>query len=172
MPQASLAELYALADSTGKFLSTEFPKHLETGHIKNISKKLQHKSVSTTLMPAIAFEAEIKHKLANAGQELARAASRIGSIAGLRSGLHARYSLRFARNNLAEAGKDMDAARAAHKGLAIYQKRSGNASAILGNELSKETVALLDKIELLEKFQKPLHEKTALLINDFLAKSK
>ncbi|MEM2874310.1 MAG: hypothetical protein QW063_02615 [Candidatus Nanoarchaeia archaeon] len=165
LQKTSLQELHGLAGSAKVFLSTQLVDFLEMKHAKAVDKKLQHEAASQALKPAETFELEIKHKMSNAAHEILQAINRIEDCQRQNSELDTVDYLRYARVNLEEAAKELEAAEKAYKGLEKYQSRIDRASSVLSHELAPVIVELFEKLEKLWSFQKTLYEKTVLMIN-------
>jgi vacuolar-type H+-ATPase subunit I/STV1 len=166
MPLTSIQELTALSKDAKEFLNKQAVGFLDMRHIQKVNEKFNHASASEMLMPAETFELEVKHKMSNAAHEILQAVNRINDCKKQNSELDTVDYLRYARTNLEEAGKDLDAAKSAFKALEIYFSRIERASDILGKELEATIAEIFDELEQMKNFQKSLFEKTIMLIND------
>lgn len=166
MPLTSIQELTATAGHAKEFLNKSAIGFLDIRHIQKVSSKFKNEKASEMLMPAETFELEVKHKLSNAAHEILQAVNRIGDCKKQNTELDTVDYLRYARTNLEEAGKDLDAAESVFKALEIYFSRIERASEVLGKELETTIAEIFDELEQMKNFQRNLFEKTVMLIND------
>jgi len=164
--QTSIQELTALSGNAKKFLNKSAIGFLDMRHMQKVSNKFNHEAASEMLMPAETFELEVKHKMSNAAHEILQAANRIEDCKKQNSELDTVDYLRYARTNLEEARRDLDAAESAFKALEIYFSRVERASEALGKELEPVIAEIFDELEQMKNFQYNLLEKTAVLINE------
>lgn len=166
MPLTSIQELAALSRDAKEFLNKKAVDFLDMRHMQKVIGKFKDEKASEILMPAETFELEVKHKLSNAAHEILQAVNRIEDCKKQNTELDTVDYLRYARTNLEEAGKDLDAAESVFKALEIYFSRVERASDVLGKELEAAIAEIFDKLEQMKNFQRNLFEKTIVLIND------
>lgn len=123
MPQTHLTELRQLADTARDYVDDELVVFLEQMHTRKLDVKISNKKVSKALEPVEAFELEVKHKLSNAAHELIQATMRIKDSQTQNSELDVTDYLRYAKTNLEEAAKDMEAASINWNALNKYADR-------------------------------------------------
>jgi vacuolar-type H+-ATPase subunit I/STV1 len=166
MPLTSIQELTATASNAKEFLNKKAVDFLDMRHIQKVIGKFKNEKAAEMLAPAETFELEVKHKLSNAAHEILQAVNRIEDCKKQNTELDTVDYLRYARTNLEEAGKDLDAAESVFKALEIYFSRVERASETLGKELEATIAEIFDKLEQMKNFQRNLFEKTVILIND------
>lgn len=166
MPLTSIQELIALSAEAKEFLNKKAVDFLDMRHVQKVSNKFKNTATTEMLAPAETFELEVKHKLSNAAHEMLQAVNRINDCKRQNTELDTVDFLRYARTNLEEARKDLDAAESAFKALEIYFSRVERASDALGKELEPVIAEIFDRLEQMKNLQKNLFEKTIVLIND------
>jgi len=166
MPQTSMQELNGIAGSSKEFLSEHLMDFLETTQTKDVSQKLKNEVATTSLKPVEAFELEVKDKMSNAAHEILQCIERIEDAMKQNTEMDIKNYLRYARTNLEEANRDIEAAEHAYKALEIYQRRIEKASVVLGKELEVIMTELFNKMEQLKSYQKVLMEKCSMAINN------
>jgi|GEM_PF-6491567 len=159
------ADVLGLSENARGYLKQHFVEFLETKHFLKVKRKLQHKIADERLKPVEAFEVDIKDKLSNAAHEILHAIDKLHESKRARAAVELRNFLRYAKANLEEADKDIEAAEHSFRGLETYCARVEQNSTVLGHELRSVQDELYSKIEQLRAFQRTLLEKTTVLIN-------
>ena len=159
------ADVVDLGENARSFLKQHFVEFLETKHSLKVKRKLSHKIADERLKPVEAFEVDIKDKLSNAAHEILHAIDKLHESKRARVAVEMKNFLRYAKANLDEAGKDIEAAERVYYALQTYCGRVEQNSTVLGHELRYVQDELFSKIEQLRAFQRTLLEKTTVLIN-------
>ena len=156
----------SISGTAKEFLSREVVDFLEKRHTEKVDRKFQNKATTEVLKPVETFELEVKNNMSNASHELLQAINRVEDCRKQNTELDTADYLRYARLNLEEAGKDMEAAELAYKALETYHKRVEKASAVLAHELEAAMLEIFDKLEHMKNLQRNLFEKVVVLINE------
>jgi len=173
MPQPSLQQLHDLSLEIRNYISENLMSLLEMKHTEELSKKMAGSNVmvSVVLQPVEAFELEVKHKLSNAVHEILQCVNRIEDSQKQNTELDVANFLRYARLNLEEAEKDIEAAYSAWKALNTYitriEKQNPQLASAANNDISEKLISMMEQTK---NYNKELYEKILMALNEFTAR--
>jgi hypothetical protein len=174
MPQPSSPQLQQLHDLSAEirnYISENLMGFLNEKHTEELNKKMNSSNavVSVVLQPVEAFELEVKHKLSNAAHEILQCINRIEDSRKQNTELDVANFLRYARLNLEEAEKDMDAAKSAWDSLNLYISRVEKQNVQLATAVNGIAEQLINMLEQTQNYRKELYEKILMALNAIIA---
>ena len=169
MPLTSISELQAFSAEVKAFVNDQLMDFLEAKHTEELNKRLNHPGAASILVPIETFELEVKHQLSNAAHEILQAVLRIEDSKKQNSELDVADYLRYAKANLEEAAKDIEAANLAWTAMNKYTDRIESKSAQLANSARDIVEKLANMLMQTKEFQKNLNEGVLLMLNQLAA---
>ncbi len=169
MPLTSIEELQAFSAEVKAFVNDQLLDFLDAKHTADLNKKLNHPGAASILVPVETFELEIKNQLSNAAHEILQAVMRIEDSKKQNSELDVADYLRYAKTNLEEAAKDIEAANLAWTALNTYSERIEAKSVQLANSARDIVEKLANMLLQTKEFQKNLNENVLMMLNQLVA---
>ena len=152
------------------YVSENLMAFLDAKQTEELNKKMTGDAVvSVVLQPVEAFELEVKHKLSNAAHEIIQCINRVEDSQKQNSALDVANFLRYARLNLEEAEKDIEAANSAWSALNMYISRIEKQNAKLATAVNEISEKLINMLEQTKNYRKELYEKILLALNAIVA---
>jgi predicted nucleic acid-binding Zn-ribbon protein len=174
MPQTSSPQLQQLHDLSAEvrdYVSENLMPFLEEKHTEELNKKMNSRNavISVVLQPVEAFELEVKNKLSNAAHEILQCINRIEDSQKQDTVLDVTNFLRYARLNLEEAEKDIEAANSAWNSLNMYASRIEKQDGKLATAVNGIAEQLINMLEQTKNYRKELYEKILMALNAIIA---